>query len=288
MVPKNESKNESKNDIQLLDTAIELPPLVDANTFESVSNLRVDLTPYMYRQRTLELLFESQNVSSSTKTDAVGNIKTQLNDLYKEIKQSMDTSTLGQEFGPFLKQLCDDIYITYRFLGTEHGAMYTLARYTSHGRQQSHSATPRQSEIGRRFSPLNDYDSPPRLSLSGTLSQSLSGTLSQSLSGTLSQSLSQKYPRRNLTIQVPCTPCTPRINRQRTKPRLTTIWSESMLADLDDNDEYVNIQRINNNDFANDLVENELENYCYDDADSKTCYATPSQIDTMNEMSNDM
>jgi hypothetical protein len=265
IVPRNEPKNDQKNHRQLLDSAIELPPLVDANTFESVSNLRVDLTPYMYRQRTLELLFESQHVSSSTKTDAVGHIKTQLNDLYKEIKQYMDTSNLGGEFGPFLKQLCDDIYITYRFLGTEHGAMYTLARYTSQGRQQSHSATPRQSEIGHHFSPLNDYDSPPALSLSQGLS------------------------RRNLTVTIPSTP---RVKRQTTNsgfgrgPGLTTILSESILTDLDDNDDYINIQRINNNDFTNDLDTNDLDNYCYDDADSKTCYATPSQIDTMNEMTN--
>lgn len=208
-------------------------------------------------------MFESQNISSSTKTDAVGHIKTQLNDLYKEIKQYMDTSNLGGEYGPFLKQLCDDIYITYRFLGTRNGAMYTLARYTSQGRQQSHSATPRCAEIGRRFSPLNDYDSPPALSLSGALSQGLSGTLSQGLS------------RRNLTVTIPSTP---RIKRQTTNSGfgrgLTTILSESMLTDLDDDN--------NNNDFTNDL-----DNYCYDDADSKTCYATPSQIDMMNEMSND-
>jgi hypothetical protein len=208
----------------------------------------------MYRQKTLELMLESQNIIPySEKQDIVG-IKTQLNDLYKEIKQYINTSNLGGKYTLFLKQLCDDIYITYRFLGTQQGAMYTLARYTSQGRQQSHSATPRQSEIGHCFV---DYDSPPTLSLS---KHRMHGSLA--------------------------VPSTPRIKRQNTNIRgLTTILSESMLADLDE--DYVNIKTVNSN-LDDNVIANELDNYNYDDEDSKTCYATPSQIETMNEMSNDV
>jgi len=43
-----------------------------------------------------------------------------------------------------MKMLCDDVYITYTTMGQRQGQMYALARFTSQGRQQTYSATPRR------------------------------------------------------------------------------------------------------------------------------------------------
>ena len=48
----------------------------------------------------------------------------------------------------FLKNLCDDIYISHRTLGTTYGAMYATARQTSQGTQRCYtvSHTPEDEE----------------------------------------------------------------------------------------------------------------------------------------------
>ena len=115
----------------------ELPKLLCLTT--NVENV-VDLTKYMLRQKTQELLFDAK--SAKIRTDII-TIKKKLLHLFKELRKYMDTSMILED--GFLKQLCDDVCITYRSIGCDAGNMFIMARYTSQGRQQTYSATPRSS-----------------------------------------------------------------------------------------------------------------------------------------------
>ena len=45
----------------------------------------------------------------------------------------------------FMKLLCDDLSIIYQTMDLTNGAMYALSRFTSQGRQQTYSATPKRT-----------------------------------------------------------------------------------------------------------------------------------------------
>jgi len=56
------------------------------------------------------------------------------------LRNYMRTNDMMED--PFLKQLCDDIHITYITRGTRHADMYSTSRQTSQGLQRSYT-TPR-------------------------------------------------------------------------------------------------------------------------------------------------
>ena len=134
-------------------------------------------TKYVYRQRTLELLFEVGNLQknkmeiqklcelncfptfSMTRQDADDytskmarikeeetDLKQKLREFFEKIKKYMADNNLNDD--SFLKNLCDDIYISHRTLGTTYGVMYNTARQTSQGAQRCYtvSHTPQQDE----------------------------------------------------------------------------------------------------------------------------------------------
>jgi len=127
----------------------------------------VDHIKYIYRQRTLQLLFEANKIQITKNelfnkknsmgfddhTDlnkTVGLIKDQeksfkhtLREFIEEMKKYMNDNGLMDD--KFLKNLCDDIYISYSTIGTKYGAMYSCARQTSQGTQRCYtvSNTPR-------------------------------------------------------------------------------------------------------------------------------------------------
>lgn len=135
---------------------------------------------YIYRQKTLELLFEVDNLQKNklrsqqlymykcfsiyeTKCETDTNLnsnkeyelKEKLSTFLKEIKKYMSDNNLTDDC--FLKNLCDDIYISYRTLGTVYGAMYNSARQISQGNQRCYavSNTPKdyddESQLLRSF-----------------------------------------------------------------------------------------------------------------------------------------
>jgi len=135
--------------------------------------ITVDLGIYILRQRTQELLYESKKKSEKIKhLEIVFNQISQFEDSSKSeediqlIKE--DNKNIKQELSDFhkiminyindnhleddrmLKMLCDDIYISYKTIGTSLGNMYTTARQISNGRQQTYmcSATHTQDLIG--------------------------------------------------------------------------------------------------------------------------------------------
>jgi hypothetical protein len=113
-----------------------------------------DLTNYLFRQKTQELLFktkellESDNpfdqyksvlVEPTKKTDA---LKKELKDFFKSMLDYIEANKLKDN--DFFKMLCDDMYIAIKSFDMENGLMFTAARHTSQGRQQSY--TPRFEE----------------------------------------------------------------------------------------------------------------------------------------------
>ena len=68
----------------------------------------------------------------------------------EEMKQYMILNDMDNKF---IKNLCDDIYISYRTFSTKYGAMYTMARQSSQGTQRCYtvSQTPQDFEMNLMF-----------------------------------------------------------------------------------------------------------------------------------------
>jgi hypothetical protein len=171
-----------------------------------------DLTKYIYRQRTLQHLYivsnflkrknEGKNYkedilfylsranksSTNNKNQIVFEeeeklIKEQLKNFINEIKNYMSDNNLNDD--KFLKNLCDDIYISYKTFGTKFGEMYNCARQASQGTQRSYTVsltpnnitpnnitpnnitpnniTPNNINTSRSSYKSNGYPSPPKL-----------------------------------------------------------------------------------------------------------------------------
>jgi len=120
-----------------IETIVEIPHLITMETGDIVEN---DLTKYMFRHKTQELLFRSKNADIDG--DARRELKNDLRQFFKKMRDYMRENDLTED--SFMKMLCDDVYITYTTMGQRQGQMYALARFTSQGRQQTYSATPRR------------------------------------------------------------------------------------------------------------------------------------------------
>jgi len=108
-----------------------------------------DLQNMIYRQRTLELLFKA---TQKMNKDEIQSLKKELKTFLAEMKEYMKKETTAD---PLMKNLCDDIVITYRTLGTQFGAMYSSSRQTTQGDERVHnvSDTPTNDELKLSFSP---------------------------------------------------------------------------------------------------------------------------------------
>lgn len=120
-----------------------------------------DLSIYVFRQKTQELLYKARQISEQNKkkflkfnhmtlfeekyrednifgeiNEQNKNIKEELRNFHKVLIKYMKKKQLDNN--PILKMLCDDIYIAYKTTGTPLGIMYTSARQTSNGRQQTY------------------------------------------------------------------------------------------------------------------------------------------------------
>ena len=119
-----------------IETIVEIPHLITMETGDIVDN---DLTKYMFRHNTQELLFRSKNID--IEGDAKRELKNDLRQFFKKMREYMRAKDILDD--SFMKMLCDDVYITYTTMGQKEGQMFALARFTSQGRQQTYSATPR-------------------------------------------------------------------------------------------------------------------------------------------------
>jgi uncharacterized protein YegL len=125
-----------------------------------------NLGKYIYRQRTLQYLFQvndylkrnnnnnisnnnisnfdnlflfSQKIQDESMIKEESDLKNKLVSFISEMKQYILDNDLTND--GFMKNLCDDIYICYRTFGTKFGAMYVGARQTSQGTQRGYTVS---------------------------------------------------------------------------------------------------------------------------------------------------
>lgn len=172
------------NNVQLLDTIELMPDLISLNNIKNEQGTNEeeieednyviepnDLSKYIFRQRTQELLFISKNLVDND-TSETNNFKTELKSFFKIMRDYMKNNDLLKD--KFMITLCDDICITYRSVGTAVGLMYSASRSTSQGRQQTYNVTPIARNLNQRRLPdfpiLRSYNSlmPPPLMRGGT------------------------------------------------------------------------------------------------------------------------
>ena len=128
----------------------DLMTLVKEETEEAVEEYSqdyTDLTRYMHRQRTQELLFDIHQISIGGEgiSEGISEIGGQ-KEIYENIKKFatylqnyMEENKLQED--DFYKTLYADIYITKQTFGSARAAMYSGARQVSQGRERSYNIT---------------------------------------------------------------------------------------------------------------------------------------------------
>jgi hypothetical protein len=100
----------------------------------SIDNLDV----YILRQKTQELLYKAR-----TSYADLDQLKEELREFHKRMITYMKDTHLDND--SILKMCCDDIYIAFMTAGTAVGEMFTCARQTSNGQQQTYMCSQIQS-----------------------------------------------------------------------------------------------------------------------------------------------
>jgi hypothetical protein len=135
-------KSATKEDIQIAVTGIRKggTPFSAKYAFEGKTD---NLQNMIYRQRTQELLFKSKQMNNEKKE--IRKMKEELKAFMSELKEYMKTMEMDND--SLLKNLCDDIAIVYRTIGTRYGQMYSCSRQTSQGNERLYnvSDTPRRA-----------------------------------------------------------------------------------------------------------------------------------------------
>jgi len=154
------SSNPDKCKVNIKGTMGDLVILFPSTHVESA-----DLSIQIYRQRTLQLLYEVNDFCTRrrqhdnrqdshiflhfihNRTDAVSQaldeekkvLKLKMANFIEEVKKYMMDNNLEND--KVLKNLCDDIYICFRTFGTKFGTMYCTARQTSQGTQRHYTVS---------------------------------------------------------------------------------------------------------------------------------------------------
>jgi hypothetical protein len=129
-------------------------------TFKPTTSTNQDLTKYVLRQKTQELLYKSREnerknnilntnmviklLDSDDEEIQPNNnkglkIKEELKELHKVIVTYLNENISENDL--FLRNLADDIYICYKTIGTNYGGMFTYARQISQGKQQTYTCS---------------------------------------------------------------------------------------------------------------------------------------------------
>ena len=249
--------------------------IIDEDNYDIVPT---NLSKYMFRQRTQELLFISKNIFDKDKDVAEKNIiKTELKSFFKLMRDYMKTNDLLKD--KFMVTLCDDISIIYRSFGTSVGLMYSASRATSQGRQQTYNVTP----VARNFVDIADI---PDFQLNSRRS-SVPPKLARGITGFVNN-LTQEFNED--TLMLAPLHITPSIKKNETNSH----FSNGLVTDKnnfdDDNLPKIISGRCNTN---TNTISNSTEYGCdvceIDDYelsnDITSCYATEGTLNTMRSMS---
>jgi hypothetical protein len=150
-----------------------------------------DLTKYYFRQKTLQMLFNSRHLNNNNddddenedeyysynldtiklyneedkkkqmdeikeKNENIKLFKKQMKNLIKEMENYVKEYNITED--KFIKNLCLDIAICYKTIGTKLGQMYSCSRQTSQGTQRVHSVrTPRKNQYSLTPCSKNSY-----------------------------------------------------------------------------------------------------------------------------------
>jgi hypothetical protein len=153
-----------------IESSININGYIELNNPEQIVLLPTlfdqDLTKYIFRQKTQELLYETklfsirsskassknnrlfhkrnhfwdreeQKISKKETISKESNIKTKLYDHFQVMMEYAKEHNLEND--KFLKMLCDDMIINYEMIGKEELGLYSCARQTSQGRQTSYT-----------------------------------------------------------------------------------------------------------------------------------------------------
>lgn len=118
----------------------ELPLLMDNNTGECQET---DLTPYLFRQKVLEILYSATSYTNLSRPNK-RIYRESLERVFRCMRRMMRERDLGSD--PLMLRLCDDIKVTHSTLNSSVGMMYSMARQSSQGRQQLFTPTRRDSD----------------------------------------------------------------------------------------------------------------------------------------------
>jgi uncharacterized protein YegL len=125
----------------IIETVSTIPSLISLENGSITTSCIEDLAKYLFRQRTMECLFESKNKLNS---QAKKNLKEKMRTLFKEMHKYMRENNILDD--PMMTLLCDDIYITYKTMNFAYSMMFAVARCSSQGRQQAYNTTLTQEQ----------------------------------------------------------------------------------------------------------------------------------------------
>jgi len=171
-----------------------------------------DLTKYIYRQRTQQLLYKVKDFISKrstideyllsederkTKKEKNVKMKTEMTGFLKEVKKHMEENQLTED--PFYKNLCDDVYICLRTFETEHAEMFISARSNTQGLQRAYNSNNIPERCAprhhlRRANAINFdgcYDDEDEFPILHTISDSVTTPYRSASQGTIMRAVSE-------------------------------------------------------------------------------------------------
>ena len=121
-------------------TECSMPDLVDTTTGEIGE---VDCTKYIYRQKVMELLFETATLAKKehAPNEEKNKQKTVLSEFRKQIEAYATEPNIDEETKTYLKQLTDDLFISEKTLNSQKALLYTTVRLQAQGREASYNMT---------------------------------------------------------------------------------------------------------------------------------------------------
>lgn len=276
---------DNNNSLQLLDVIDILPDLIqlkeknnEDNSDEYISDdddveiVPVDLSKYMFRQRTQELLFKSKNAVCEN-YHKKQEIKTELKNFFKIMRDYMKNNNLIKD--KFMITLCDDICITYRSYGTEQGVMYTTSRSASQGRQQTYNVTPAMPKLQRSVA-ISQFPPPP------LFSRSITGRVLPTFSEEIPENwrcLDNEEGNHEYTLPIPNMRITNNLTQEFIEDNRYFDMPPRLTDDLFVNTSFGNNNENDSNSNTDNIDDYELSN------DNTSCYATEAALNTMRSMS---